>query len=111
VPASLVRKTIGLLGCQFSILFGQTETHGRDQPDPGHRHAEDQAGTVGQPLPQLEVKIADMMTGTPVPETPRVRSAAGATRTCGATTNRPAETGATIDADGWLHMGDIGVDG
>ena len=28
VPASLVRKTIGLLGCQFSILFGQTETHG-----------------------------------------------------------------------------------
>src|ERR1039458_2757908 len=63
VPASLVRKTIGLLGCQFSILFGQTETHGVISQTRVTDTPEDQAGTVGQPLPRLEVKIADMMTG------------------------------------------------
>jgi acyl-CoA synthetase (AMP-forming)/AMP-acid ligase II len=63
VPASLVRKTIGLLGCQFSILFGQTETHGVTSQTRVTDTPEDQAGTVGQPLPRLEVKIADMMTG------------------------------------------------
>ena len=75
VPASLVRRTGELLGCRFSILFGQTEAHGvvtqtrvTDAPD-------DQANTVGQPLPQLEVKIADPLTG--------------ATRTCSATTTGP----------------------
>ena len=67
VPASLVRRTAAQLGCRFSILFGQTETHGvisqtrvTDAPD-------DQAGTVGQPRRQLEVKIADLATGDPVP--------------------------------------------
>ena len=67
VPASLVRKTIGLLGCQFSILFGQTETHGVISQTRVTDTAEDQADTVGQPLPRLKVKIADVATGEPVP--------------------------------------------
>ena len=67
VPASLVRKTIGLLGCQFSILFGQTETHGVISQTRVTDTPEDQAETVGQPLPQLEVKIADLAAGEPVP--------------------------------------------
>ncbi len=67
VPASLVRKTIGLLDCQFSILFGQTETHGVISQTRVTDTPEDQADTVGQPLPRLEVKIADMATDEPVP--------------------------------------------
>ena len=108
VPASLVRKTIGLLGCQFSILFGQTETHGVISQTRVTDTPEDQAGTVGQPLPQLEVKIADMMTGTPVPVNTQGEICCRGYQNMRGYYDRPAETGATIDADGWLHMGDIG---
>jgi fatty-acyl-CoA synthase len=58
VPASLVRKTIATLDCQFSILFGQTEAHGVVSQTRVTDSPEDQANTVGQPLPQLEMKIA-----------------------------------------------------
>jgi long-subunit acyl-CoA synthetase (AMP-forming) len=64
VPATLIRRTVKTVGCGTTILFGQTEMHGgvisqtklTDSP-------QDQAETVGQPLPDLEVKIADLVPG------------------------------------------------
>ena len=109
VPASLVRRTAAQLGCRFSILFGQTETHGvisqtrvTDAPD-------DQAGTVGQPLPQLEVKIADLATGDPVPVGENGEICCRGYQNMLGYYAQPEETAATIDDDGWLHMGDIGA--
>ncbi|GAB3002971.1 AMP-binding protein [Amycolatopsis acidiphila] len=108
VPASLVRKTQKLLNCQFSILFGQTETHGVVSQTRVTDSPEDQAETVGRPLPQLEVKIADEVTGEPVAlhETGEIccrgyQNMLGYYR-------METETTSTIDADGWLHMGDLG---
>jgi fatty-acyl-CoA synthase len=107
VPASLVRRTISTLDCQFSILFGQTETHGVVSQTRVTDSPEDQAGTVGQPLPQLEVKIADPATGGPVPvDTPGEICVRGYQNMLGYY-GLPAETAVTIDADGWLHMGDL----
>jgi fatty-acyl-CoA synthase len=107
VPASLVRRTIDVLGCQFSILFGQTETHGvisqtRVTDDP-----EDQANTVGQPLPELEVKIADA-TGAPTPIGERGELCCRGYQNMIGYYGLAGETAATIDAEGWLHMGDVG---
>jgi long-subunit acyl-CoA synthetase (AMP-forming) len=64
VLATLIRRTVKTVGCGTTILFGQTEMHGgvisqtklTDSP-------QDQAETVGQPLPDLEVKIADLVPG------------------------------------------------
>jgi fatty-acyl-CoA synthase len=108
VPASLVRKTIGLLGCQFSILFGQTETHGVISQTRVTDTPEDQADTVGQPLPQLKVKFADMITGEPVPVGEQGEICCRGYQNMRGYYDMPAETAATIDDDGWLHMGDIG---
>lgn len=101
----MVRRTAEQLDCGFSILFGQTETHGvisqtrvTDAPD-------DQPNTVGQPLPRLEVKIADPLTGEPVPIGDHGEIHCRGYQNMLGYYARPDETAATIDGDGWLHMG------
>jgi fatty-acyl-CoA synthase len=108
VPASLVRKTIAVLDCQFSILFGQTESHGVVTQTRVTDTPEDQASTVGQPLPQLEMKIADMVTGEPVPLGDQGEICVRGYQNMRGYYQMPKETAAAIDADGWVHMGDIG---
>ena len=108
VSASLVRRTIAALDCQFSILFGQTEAHGVVSQTRVTDSPEDQANTVGQPLPQLEMKIADMLTGEPVPLEEQGEICVRGYQAMRGYYEMPKETAATIDGDGWLHMGDIG---
>jgi len=65
--------------------------------------------TVGRALPHLEVKVIDLETGE---ETPR--GAQGEVCCRGYSImkgyyNNPEATAEAIDADGWLHSGDLGV--
>jgi fatty-acyl-CoA synthase len=108
VPAWLVHKTVDRLGCQFSILFGQTEAHGVISQTRVTDSAVDQSETVGQPLPRLEVKIADALTGEPVPIGHDGEICVRGYQTMRGYYDLPVETALTVDADGWLHMGDIG---
>ncbi len=108
VPAALVRRTTERLGCGFSILFGQTETHGVISQTRTTDSAQDQAETVGQPLPQLEVKIADPVTSEPLPCGQEGEICARGYQNMFGYYEMPEATAATIDAEGWLHMGDIG---
>jgi fatty-acyl-CoA synthase len=108
VPAALVRKTQGLLGCQVSILFGQTEMHGVVSQTRVTDTPEDQAETIGQPLPQLEVKIADPVTGDPAPLNRAGEICCRGYQNMLGYYAMEAETAVTIDKDGWLHLGDIG---
>lgn len=108
VPASLVRRTIETLDCQFTILFGQTETHGVITQTRVWDSPEDQSETVGQPLPQLEVMIADLETGKPVAIGEQGEICCRGYQNMQGYYNLPQESAETIDADGWLHMGDVG---
>jgi fatty-acyl-CoA synthase len=109
VPASLVRRAKKAYNCRFTIVFGQTELHGvisqtqlEDSPD-------HQAETVGQPLPQVEVKVVSPETGAVVPlGEPGEICARGYQTMLGYFDLRDA-TAATIEDDGWLHMGDLGT--
>lgn len=109
VAASLVRKTTDLLECGFSILFGQTETHGVISQTRVTDSPEDQANTVGQPLPQLEVKIADVVTDDPVPLGEQGEICCRGYQNMRGYYEMPDETAETIDSDNWLRMGDIGT--
>ena len=94
---------------RFGIVYGETEsspvitqTHLNDSP-------EDKAETIGTPLPQTEVKIADPVTGETLPV-----GEVGEICTRGYLVMRgyhdmAEETAAAIDADGWLHTGDLGA--
>jgi len=109
VPADLVRKIEAALGVEFIVLFGQTEascsimgTRRGDSPV-------DKAETIGQPLPQTEVRIVDPEKGSVVvPGVEGEICARGYGVMHGYHENSEA-TAAAIDAEGWLHTGDLGV--
>lgn len=109
VPPTLIRRAKQVFQCDFTIPFGQTELSGIfAQALPGDT-TEDQCETVGRPLPQVEVKIADPATGA-VRETGEVgeiwvRGYQAMTGFFGL----PEETRKTITEDGWLKMGDLGT--
>ncbi|VVE18291.1 AMP-binding protein [Pandoraea nosoerga] len=109
VPAALVRRTIAAFDCKFSILFGQTELNGVITQTGGDDSPEDQSETVGRPLPQMEVKIADPVTGEVLPLDVQGEICARGYQTMLGYFNAVDATGATLRDEGWLHTGDLGA--
>jgi fatty-acyl-CoA synthase len=107
VSADVARRIAATFEVPCSILYGQTEASGiitqtwLDDTDA------DQAETIGQPLPQVEVKIIDPGTGAIVPPgTPGELCARGYQVMAGYL-DMPEATAKTLDAESWLHTGDI----
>ncbi|MFI5045956.1 MAG: class I adenylate-forming enzyme family protein [Acidimicrobiia bacterium] len=107
VPESTVRDIEATFGVEFLVAYGQSESVGIAQTFPGDP-PDVKARTIGHPNPGREVKIADAKTSASVPvglvgEICQ-RSSQQMTHYLG----MPDATAATIDADGWLHTGDLG---
>jgi fatty-acyl-CoA synthase len=107
VPAALVRRATETFGCQFTIVFGQTELHGVISQTQLDDSADDQSETIGRPLPQVEVKIADPVTGEVLPVGQVGEICARGYQTMLGYFGMPAETAAALDGDGWLRTGDL----
>ncbi len=107
VAPELVRSIESRLGVSFSIVYGQTESSPVITQTRLHDTPEDKAETVGPPLPSTEVKIVDPMTHEIV-----APGVVGELCTRGYLVmheyfDKPDATRAAIDADGWLHTGDL----
>jgi len=108
VPAGLVRRVEERLGVRFSIVFGTTEcsplvTQVRLNAPPDRR-----AETLGTPLPQTEIKVADLVSGEPVPPGDVGELCARGYLVMRGYHDAPEATAQAIDADGWYHTGDLG---
>ena len=107
VPAPLVERFEKELGAPFTIVFGQTEL----SPVSSMTHATDtivdKATTIGTPMPHVEVKIIDPETGETVPVGTIGEYCARGYLVMHGYYEMPDATAETIDADGWLHTGDL----
>jgi fatty-acyl-CoA synthase len=108
VEPYLVRRVKDELGCSMSIVCGQTEMHGGTTQTHLDDSPEDQAETIGQPYPHIEVKIADPATGEILPLGMDGEICCRGYQTMIGYYNMPEQTATTLKDDGWLHSGDIG---
>jgi acyl-CoA synthetase (AMP-forming)/AMP-acid ligase II len=107
VPSELVRRLEARLDARFTIVFGQTEASPvitQTRPDDS---LEDKANTIGRPLPQVDVKIVDPSSGEVVPVGMQGELCARGYQMMIEYFDMPEATAAALDADGWLHTGDL----
>jgi len=109
VPPELVRRAgQAVTGLRVAIGFGQTEaspylTHTvPDDPYP------DWISTVGRPMPQTEIRIIDPSSGETAPLDTIGEICARGYGVMKDYFDNPAATENAIDAEGWLHTGDLG---
>jgi fatty-acyl-CoA synthase len=109
VPAAVVTALEEKLGVQFAIVFGQTECSPVCLMTWTTDTIRDKAETLGTAMPHTEVKIIDPGTGeiTPIGSIGEICTR-GYHVMHGYFENETA-TKAAIDADGWLHTGDLGA--
>jgi fatty-acyl-CoA synthase len=109
-PIETMRAVVSKLGCrEITIGYGQTEaspiiTQTRTD-DPIELRVE----TVGRPLPGVEVTILDPATGQTLSDNEQGELCARGHCVMLGYYNNPAATCEAIDAEGWLHTGDIAV--
>src|SRR6059036_1609991 len=95
------------LGCGFIQGYGLTEaspvTHANSD-EPGKC----KAGTVGQLLPSTECRVVDVVSGEDLGPNQDGELLIRGPQVMRGYLNDAEATAATLDADGWLHTGDIG---
>ncbi len=109
-PMEVMKKVVDEMGVREIVIgYGQTESSSwitMTRPDD---RLELRVSTVGRPLPHVEAKIMDPISGNEVPPD---GSAVG--EICARGFNMkgyykmPSATANAIDSGGWLHTGDLG---
>ena len=108
VPAELVRTLENELGAPFVIVYGQTECSPvACMTRPGDS-IDDKANTLGQPMPNTELKIIDPQSGATQPIGVLGEICTRGYHVMHEYFDNPEATAAAIDEDGWLHTGDLG---
>src|SRR5438132_6519511 len=104
---NLTRACMQRLNCQIRQGYGMTETSPVTHSSPADA-AKVKFGSVGVPAPNTECKIIDLESGEPRGPNKEGEVCVRGPQIMKGYLNRPEATAQTIDAEGWLHTGDIG---
>jgi acyl-CoA synthetase (AMP-forming)/AMP-acid ligase II len=109
VPVELVRRIRDEIGCASVVTaYGLTETTGTVSSCRHDDPIETIATTSGRPIPGMAVRVVDQQ-GVDVPTGQPGEVLARGFAVMRGYWADPAATAEAIDADGWLHTGDVGV--
>jgi acyl-CoA synthetase (AMP-forming)/AMP-acid ligase II len=103
----LTRACMDRIGCNIRQGYGLTETSPVTHSSPAPPRTA-KFGSVGVPAPNTECKIIDLESGAPLGPGERGEVCVRGPQVMKGYLNRPDATAETIDAEGWLHTGDIG---
>ncbi len=107
-PVDTMRRVIADMNmAEVTICYGMTETSPVSTQTGSSDPLEKRVGTVGRVHPHVEVKVVDPASGETVE-----RGAPGELCTRGYSVmlgywEDPERTGEAVDADGWMHTGDL----
>jgi fatty-acyl-CoA synthase len=109
-PVEIMKRVIAEMGMrEVTICYGMTETSPVSTQTRPDDPIERRVGTVGSVHPHVEIRIADPQTGETLE-----RGQTGEFCTRGYSVmlgywNMPERTREAIDAEGWMHTGDLAV--
>jgi len=107
LDATLETACARRVGCKLLQGYGLTEASPSTHSTPGEP-GKCKPGTVGPLLPNTECRILDPATGGDLGPDEDGELLIRGPQGMKGYLNNPQATAATIDADGWLHTGDIG---
>jgi fatty-acyl-CoA synthase len=109
-PVEVMKQAVNEMHMdEVTICYGMTETSPVSTQTGADDTLDKRVGTVGRVHPHVEVQVVDPDGGTVVP-----RGTSGELCTRGYSVmlgywNDPERTAEAIDADGWMHTGDLAV--
>ncbi len=109
-PVKVMRQVIEKMNMsEVTICYGLTET----SPVMTQTRTDDdirkKTETVGRPMPEIEVQVVDPETNKAVGPGVQGEVCCRGYNVMRGYYNMPEETSRTIDPEGWLHSGDLGV--
>ena len=109
-PIEVMKQVTGEMGIkEMSIAFGMTETSPVSTQVRRNDTLEHRCGTVGEAMPHIEVKIVDPDTGHIRPRGESGEFLARGYSVMSGYWNDPERTAEAIDAQRWMHTGDLAV--
>jgi len=109
VAPELVRAVTDAVGCKFETVYGQTETSPIITQHWGDDSLEDICNTAGQAASQTEISIRSTSDNSVMPLDEIGEICVRAYSLMIEYYRNEEATAKTIDADGWLHTGDLGT--
>jgi fatty-acyl-CoA synthase len=109
-PIETMRRVVERMHIpELTIVYGQTETSPGLTMSAADDPLELRVTTVGKALPNTEIRIADPETGATLPLGEQGELCARGYMVMKGYDDDAAATAQTIDAEGWLHTGDLAV--
>jgi acyl-CoA synthetase (AMP-forming)/AMP-acid ligase II len=108
LDAALAQACGERVGCEVFQGYGLTETSPVTHVTPDDDPAKNKPGSIGPLLPNTEARVVGVETGEDVGPNEDGEIWISGPQVMKGYLNDTEATAATIDADGWLHTGDIG---
>lgn len=109
-PVEVMNKVIDRMNmAEVAICYGMTETSPVSTMTRADDSIERRTQTVGRVMPHVEVKVADPVTGLPLPRGQKGELCTRGYSVMRGYWNEPDKTAEAIDDAGWMHTGDLAI--